>query len=237
MWYHINVMDSASNLSNVVESIVIAHHNRLIREGIAKILEEANFHVVGQADTGRNLLQLVAQHHPDIVVVDWEVSEVDSDIIHNLTEGSPQMAIVILTRPQSAKSLLPAMQAGARGYLSVNLSPQEFVQALRMLSKGDVIVSQEMANGIKEELAACQTLETMDNLSCREREVIKLVGHGATNQEIAEDLFVSGHTVKAHLRNILNKLNLRNRQQVAVYAAQKGMVTDIESQDPFEPAP
>jgi len=147
------------------------------------------------------------------------------------------MAIVILTRPQSAKSLLPAMQAGARGYLSVNLSPQEFVQALRMLSKGDVIVSQEMANGIKEELAACQTLETMDNLSCREREVIKLVGHGATNQEIAEDLFVSGHTVKAHLRNILNKLNLRNRQQVAVYAAQKGMVTDIESQDPFEPAP
>jgi DNA-binding NarL/FixJ family response regulator len=221
---------SGTNLSNHAESIVVAHHHALICEGIAKILQEAGFHVVGQTDTGRSLFQLAMQHNPDIILMDWEVPEVAPETIHVLTEKFPRMAVVILTQPQSTEAFLPLLQAGARGYLSVNLSSQEFVQALRMLAKGDIVVSQEMANEVKVELAADQALKSKDDISGREREVLQLVCEGATNREIAERLIVSEHTVKVHLRNILNKLNLRNRQQVAAYAVQEGLVTDLKSE-------
>jgi len=225
------------NGSNKPKSIVVVHHHTLIREGIARILQEADFHVVEQADTERSLLWLVAQHNPDIILVDWEASEVDLDTIRGLTEKFPRTTIVILTRPQSSDAFLPAMQTGARGCLSVNLSAQEFVEALRMLAKGDIIISEEMVKGVKEELAADQTAKTKDDISGREREVLQLVSRGATNREIAETLIVSEHTVKAHLRNILDKLNLRNRQQAAAYAVQEGLVTDIKSENPSESTP
>jgi DNA-binding NarL/FixJ family response regulator len=222
---------SGTNLSNHTESIVVAHHHALICEGIAKILREAGFHVLGQTDNGSSVFQLAMQHNPDIMLVDWEVPEVTPDNIRVLTEKLPRTAVVILTQPQSTEAFLPLLQAGARGYLSVNLSSQEFVQALRMLAKGDIVVSQEMANGVKVELAADQALKSRDDISGREQEVLQLVCEGATNREIAERLIVSEHTVKVHLRNILNKLNLRNRQQVAAYAVQEGLVTDLKSED------
>ena len=100
-----------------------------------------------------------------------------------------------------------------------------------MLAKGDIVVSQEMANGVKVELAADQVLKSREDISGREREVMQLLCEGATNREIADRLIVSEHTVKVHLRNILNKLNLRNRQQVAAYAVQEGLVTDLKSED------
>ena len=228
---------SGINLSNRAKSVVVGHHHALICEGIAKILQEAGFHIVGQTDTGRSLFQLAVQHKPDIMLVDWEISGVAPDTIRVLTEKLPRMTVVILTQPQSKEAFLPILQAGARGYLSVNLSSQEFVQALRMLAKGDIVVSQEMADGVKVELAADQASKSRDDISGREREVLQLVCQGATNREIAERLIVSEHTIKVHLRNILNKLNLRNRQQVAAYAVQEGLVTDLKTEDASGPTP
>jgi two-component system nitrate/nitrite response regulator NarL len=219
------------NLSNHAESIVIGHHHALACEGIARILQEAGFYVVGWTDNGHSLLQLAVQHNPDIILVDWEISGVASDTIRVLTERLPHTAVVILTQPQSTEAVLPILQAGARGYLSMNLSSQEFVQSLCMLAKGDIVVSQEMAGEVKVELAADQTFKSRDDISGREQEVLQLVCEGATNREIAERLIVSEHTVKVHLRHILNKLNLRNRQQVAAYAVQEGLVTDLKSED------
>ena len=192
---------------------------------------------MGQADTGHSLFRLAIQHKPDIMLVDWELSEVAPDAIRELTEKLPHTAVVVLTQPQSTEALLPILEAGARGYLSMNLSAQEFVQALRMLAKGDIVISQEMANGVKVELAAERVQKGKDDISGREREVLQLVCQGATNREIAERLIVSEHTVKVHLRNILSKLNLRNRQQVAAYAVQEGLVTEVKSEDGSCPLP
>jgi len=219
------------NSAKQVESVVVAHHHALICEGIARILQGAGFRVLGQADSGRSLFWLAAQHKPDIMLVDCEVADMTPETIEGLTEELPGMAIVILTRPESTEAFLPILQAGARGCLSVNLSSEEFVQALRMLAKGDIVVSQEMVQGVKEELVADQVRKSKEGISGREREVLQLVSRGATNREIAERLIVSEHTVKVHLRHILNKLNLRNRQQVAAYAVQEGLVTDIKSED------
>ena len=220
---------SGSHPSSHAESIVVAHHHALVCEGIARILQEAGFDVVGQAETGHSLFQLAVQHSPDIILVDWEVSEVNPDTIREFTGKFPRTVVVILTRPESTEALLPILEAGARGYLSVNLTSQEFVQALRLLAKGDIVVSQEMVNEVKVELAADQASKNKDDISGREREVLQLVCEGATNREIAERLIVSEHTVKVHLRHILDKLDLRNRQQVAAYAVQEGLVMDIKS--------
>jgi DNA-binding NarL/FixJ family response regulator len=228
---------SGSDFSNPTESIVVAHHHALLCEGIAKILQEAGFHVVGQTDTGRSLFQLAVQHNPGIMLVDWEISGVAPDTIRVLAEKFPRTAVVILTQPQSTEAILPILQAGARGYLSVNLSSQEFVQSLCMLAKGDIVVSQEMAEGVKVELAGGQALKSRDDISGREQEVLQLVCEGATNREIAGRLIVSEHTVKVHLRNILSKLNLRNRQQVAAYAVHEGLVTDLKSEDASRSTP
>ncbi|MFP3899195.1 MAG: LuxR C-terminal-related transcriptional regulator [Dehalococcoidia bacterium] len=228
---------SATRSPTGPESIIVAHHHALICEGLARILQEGGFDVVGQADTGHSLFRLAVQHRPDIMLVDWELSEVAPDPIRELTGKLPHTAVVVLTQPQSTEALLPILEAGARGYLSMNLSAQEFVQALRMLAKGDIVISQEMANGVKVELAAERVQKGKDDISGREREVLQLVCQGATNREIAERLIVSEHTVKVHLRNILSKLNLRNRQQVAAYAVQEGLVTEVKSEDGSCPLP
>lgn len=226
---------SGSNGTGNPESAVIAHQQALICEGIARILEEAGFRVAGRTNTERSLLRLGLQHKPDIMLVDWEIPRVTRQTISELTQKLPHTAVVILTRPQSAAAVLPMLQAGARGYLSLNLSSQEFVQALRMLARGDMVISQEMASEVKVELEAEQILKDQDSISGREREVLQLVCQGDSNREIAAKLIVSEHTVKVHLRNILNKLNLRNRQQVAAYAVQEGLVTDVKSEDTPEP--
>lgn len=226
---------SGSNGTGNPESAVIAHQQTLICEGIARILEEAGFRVVGRTNTEHSLLRLGLQHRPDIMLVDWETPRVTRQTISELTQKLPHTAVVILTRPQSTEAVLPMLQAGARGYLSLNLSSQEFVQALRMLARGDMVISQEMASEVKVELEAEQVLKDQDSISGREREVLQLVCQGDSNREIAAKLIVSEHTVKVHLRNILNKLNLRNRQQVAAYAVQEGLVTDVKSEDTPEP--
>jgi DNA-binding NarL/FixJ family response regulator len=222
---------SSSNLSNTAKSVVIAHHHTLIREGIVRILQEGGFQVTGQAETGQNLKNLVAEHQPDIALVDWEVSEVDAGAIHELAEGNQYLTVVILARPQSADSSLPAVQAGAKGCLSVNLSPQEFLQSLRLLVQGDLVVSRDIAEGFEKGLTDGEMHGIEDSLSGREREVICLVGQGQSNREIAEKLIVSEHTIKVHLRHIMNKLTLRNRQQIAAYAAREGLVSNI---NPYE---
>lgn len=217
------------------KSVVLAHPNRLLRESIASVLEVAGFRVIAQAQDEPTLRQLAKQHKPDIILLDWEISEVRVDAVHGLAEDVPGAIVVILTRPQPDETFVEAMRERVRGYLSVNLSPEEFVQSLRMLTKGDIVVSRDMAGEGQKALATAEPQKPVDVLSDREQEVLSLVGKGDTNREIAQKLIVSEHTVKAHLRNILNKLNLRNRQQAAAFAAQEGLVKDLKSEGNSEP--
>lgn len=219
------------------QSVLLAHPNRLIRESIASVLQRAGFRVIGQAEDGVRLRQLAVQNKPDIILLDWEISEVRVDAVRGLAEDVPGAIVVILTRPQSTETFVEAMREGVKGYLSVNLSPEEFVQSLHMLIKGDIVVSRDMAGEVQKGLTATGAAKTAEGLSYREKEVLGLVGNGATNREIAQRLIISEHTVKVHLRNILGKLALRNRQQAAAYAGQKGFVKEIKSENNTEAAP
>jgi two-component system nitrate/nitrite response regulator NarL len=211
--------------------VILAHPHTLIREGIVRILREGGFNVLGQADDLPDLHRLASQHQPDIVILDWEISSNHTDAVKGLSKTFPGICIVVLTRPQASGDFLEALAAGAGGYLSVNLSPEDFVQSLHMLARGSLVVAKEKIQGEEVELNLEKPPAPSEELSERETEVLALVGKGETNREIAEDLIISENTVKIHLRSILSKLDLRNRQQAASYATKVGLVKDNKPEE------
>lgn len=204
-------------------------------DSIASLLTKAGFRVTGQADNETRFRQLVSKHKPDIIMLDWEISETRVGAISGLTDEVPNAIVVIITRPQPYETFVAAMREGVTGFLSVNLPPEDIVQSLRMLIKGDLVVSRDLVLDVQKGLAGAEPLNPSKILSEREQEVLELVSEGATNNEIAQQLIVSDHTVKTHLRNILNKLNLRNRQQAAAYAVREGLAKDIKLKNNSQP--
>jgi DNA-binding NarL/FixJ family response regulator len=212
-------------------AIVLAHPHALIREGIARILEEAGFRVLGRVDTWSGLEKLVSHHKPTTVLLDWEIAETHTDMVQSFSKKYPDALIIVLTKPHASESFMQAIAAGARGYLSLNLSPEDFVQSLQMVIRGSLVVSDEMSGETEKMTANHYQLAAKEILSEREVEVLTSLGRGSSNREIAEELIISEHTVKVHLRTILNKLNLRNRQQAAARAMKMGLLKDIKTEE------
>jgi DNA-binding NarL/FixJ family response regulator len=146
-------------------------------------------------------------------------------------------AVVLVGRPESPAGVVDAIQAGARGCLSLDLPGEQFVSRLRVLAQGDFVVSGELASSLSQQWGNKTGAETTDGLSDREREVLVLVSTGATNKEIAQELTVTENTVKVHLRHILDKLDLRNRQQLAAYAVREGLAEDSDDVEEEWPQP
>jgi DNA-binding NarL/FixJ family response regulator len=201
-------------------SVLLAHNERLVREAIAGILQQADFVVLDQTDAIDQLQQRVRQHHPDLLLLDWELLKGQTDAVPALAREFPDSRIVILSPAQLPPLVSTLLEAGASGCLSLNLSSEELIESLNMINKGDIIVSRGIVKELVQGLDQGNDPEELFNsLSERQREVISLVVNGMTNREIANTLIITENTVKVHLRNILDKLDLRNRQQLAAFAA------------------
>ncbi|MCZ7665262.1 MAG: response regulator transcription factor [Thermoleophilia bacterium] len=200
--------------------MILAHHHALLREGLAALLEAGEYQVVAQADNGSDILSLVEQHSPNMVLMEWKAPGVDEFLIRELAGLSSGPVVVLMTRPESSDELGGSLQAGVSGCLSVNLSAKDFLRALRILAEGDLVVSHEMAAAL---LDPEDGRANAAGLTPRELEVLRLVAEGATNREIGQELLISQHTAKVHVRRVLSKLGLRNRQQAAAYAASQGL--------------
>ena len=212
-------------------SVLLAHNERLVREAIAGILHQAELGVLDQTDTIDQLQQRVRQHNPDLLLLDWKLLEGQTDAVRVLATAFPNSRIAILSPAQPLPAVRTLLEAGASGCLSLHLSSKELLESLNMISNGDIIVSR----GIVKELDQGNDREELFNsLSERQREVISLVVHGMTNREIASTLIITENTVKVHLRNILDKLEVRNRQQLAAVAAQRGLASLTPSSDSVE---
>jgi DNA-binding NarL/FixJ family response regulator len=231
-------MASRENPPNTQISILLALRYALIREGIIRILQDANFPIVGETDSVEELHRLTTRFNPSLVLLDWYLPENPSDTIRTLIEQTNYRgSIVLISRPQTPESILSVIQVGARGCLSLNLTSEEFVSRLHMLARGDFVISHELTPKLDKQVVAVRggsERETREDLSERELEVLTLVSCGATNREIAESLTITENTVKVHLRHILEKLDLRNRQQAAAYAVQEGLVKDVGSPESEE---
>jgi two-component system, NarL family, nitrate/nitrite response regulator NarL len=201
-------------------SVLLAHNERLVREAIAGILQQAGFSVLDQTDAIDQLQQRVRQHNPDLLLLDWQLLEGQTDTVRALAREFPDSRIVILSPAQPPSSVSTLLAAGAGGCLSLNLTAEELIESLNMIRKGDIIVSRGIVEQLVQRLDQGNDREELFNsLSERQREVISLVVNGMTNREIASTLIITENTVKVHLRNILDKLELRNRQQLAAFAA------------------
>lgn len=216
---------SDADLKGQKKGIVFVHRYALIREAIARLLQEHGYDVTVLCDLEDSGIH---DHLCDIglLLLDWEVFQSTPDIMNSIIERNPDINIAVLTQSASNDDLFTAFSMGIKGYLSFHLSAHEFVQTISTLQRGDMVVTKDVTGSFLQGGLTKTRRQRKDGLSEREMDVLRYIGGGSTNREIAEKLFVSEHTVKVHLRSILNKLTLRNRQQIAAYAAREGLTAD-----------
>ena len=209
-------------------SILIADDHEVVRNGIRSYLETiTDFQVVGEASSGEETLSLVAELIPDIVLLDLIMPGMDGiETTRRVKHVSPRTQVVVLTSYHEDVHIFPALKAGAISYILKDMKMEKLVDVLHRAVQGEVTLHPRVAarvlQNIRGENGEEQPLFT--ELTDRETDVLKLIANGLTNSQIAEKLVISENTVKGHVSNILSKLHLADRTQVAVYAWQQGIV-------------
>jgi len=208
--------------------VLIAEDQQLIREGIASLLRiQDGIDVVGTATNGQQAIELVAELAPDIVLMDVRMPIMDG--VQATTLICAQFStckVLMLTTFDDEEYIVKALQAGAKGYLLKDIPPGDLAQAIRLAHAGIYQLDPAVAGKLVAALTRAETITTQARaqaaapsvLTGREIEVLRLIALGATNREIALQLVVSEGTIKNHISNILNRLDLRDRTQAALYA-------------------
>jgi DNA-binding NarL/FixJ family response regulator len=190
----------------------------LFREGISRIINQAEMAVVAQAGNGREAIQLFRQYRPDVMLLDPNLADMKGvDVISAIRAEFANARIIVLTSAKGDVEIHSALAAGARGYLLKNISPLDLTHAIRKVHAGKTYISAEVAA----QVAECMT----DNrLTTRETEVLRQVAKGKRNRDIAEILFISEDTVKVHVKHIMEKLDANNRTQAIAIALRRGIM-------------
>ena len=210
--------------------VLLADEKEVFREGLARLLEEQeHIKVVSRCSNGEQAIKKVKETEPDVVLMDSNISECDSSkATQQIKESSPKVKVAMLTDSKSEEALFSAIEAGATGYLGKDMKVSELVKSIDLIVKGEVVVSPPLAGKLVGKFTSMRADEVeVKTVSQREVEILQLLAKGATNKEIAETLFIAENTAKVHLKNILEKLQLRNRQQAVAYAVKQGLVTEI----------
>jgi DNA-binding NarL/FixJ family response regulator len=215
--------------------VLLLDDKEIIRESLAKLLEDQDkIEVVSQCSKVKQALEEVKRSEPDLVLIDGNLSECESsEAARRINESAPKIKVAVLTDSKNQKRLISAIESGATGYLHKETKVDDFIESIDLIGKGGVVISPQVAEHLGEKLSSVSEDETQPQteLSDREVEIVRLLAKGATNKKIAEDLFIAENTVKVHVKNILQKLQLRNRQQIAAYAVQQGLVTDLTNSE------
>jgi DNA-binding NarL/FixJ family response regulator len=206
--------------------ILIADDHSLFRDGLRSLLQAQGHEVVGEARNGRQAIELATTLHPDLVLMDVSMPELDGvSATRRLTEQNPGIKVVMLTASEHNETLFEAIKAGAQGYLLKNLEADEFFSLLDRASNGEPALTPTLARKLLQEFAKPPAApqpaaeNQPDALTDREREVLELMVEGVTsNRQLARRLDLSENTVKFHVRNILDKLRLHNRAEAVGYA-------------------
>lgn len=197
----------------------------LLREGVRALLStEPQMTLVGEAANGQEVLRQIETLQPDVVLLDLKMPVLSGlEVIKALREAHNPTPILVLTSFADDENVLPAIKAGALGYLLKDSSPEELLQAIRDVHAGQSSLHPLIARKLIQELNQPTELPpTAEPLTARELDVLKLIAQGLANQEIATQLVVSERTVRTHVSNILGKLHLANRTQAALYALREG---------------
>ena len=206
--------------------ILIADDHAIVREGLrALIATESGLELVAEAADGVEAVAKARAMKPDVILLDMMMPRKDGlGAIGDIIQENPDARILVLTSFAEDEKVFPAIKAGALGYLLKDSSPQELLQAIRNVYKGEASLHPTIARKLMRELNQPAALPpTTDPLTEREVEVLRLVAQGLSNDEIANKLVVSERTVRTHVSHILDKLHLANRTQMALYAVREGI--------------
>ncbi|MBA2363590.1 MAG: response regulator transcription factor [Chloroflexia bacterium] len=207
--------------------LLLVDDHALFREGLVNLFRyENDFTVVGEAEDADTALDKARELLPDLVLMDIDLPGADGvAATRRIKAELPHVSVVMLTVHDDTEKLMEAVKAGAEGYLVKNIRSAELLEQLRGVKRGEAAISRRMAARILEEFRRPEELpEPEGDLTQRELEVLELVADRLSNKEIAAQLFLSEHTVKNHLKNILSKLHLRSRRQAAAYGVARGWV-------------
>lgn len=211
--------------------IVIVDDHVLFREGLASIISsEPDIEVVGLAGTVARAVEVVCGLKPDVVLMDFYMPDgTGADASGAILAQCPDIKILFLTMSEADENLFMAIRSGAKGYLLKNMSPSKLVSSIRSVAKGESALSRTMTLRLMEELSRTTAAERPASpasvkLTKRELEVLNAIAGGHSNQEIAQQLFLSENTVKYHVHSILDKLNLPDRRSAADYARKNHLI-------------
>jgi len=206
--------------------ILMADDHPVVRRGLRTLIgSEPGMELVDEAADGVEAVEKVKTRQPDVILLDLMMPRMSGlEAIAEIKKFDPEARILILTSFAEDDKVLPAIKAGALGYLLKDSSPDELLEAIRDVYRGESSLHPTIARKLINELNQPSDLPpTTDPLTEREVDILKLVAQGLTNHEIAQRLVLSEWTVRTHVRNILDKLHLANRTQAALYALREGL--------------
>jgi two-component system, NarL family, response regulator LiaR len=212
-------------------TILLVDDHEVVRKGVRAYLDTLpDFNVVGEAASGEEALTLVTEFIPDVVLMDLIMPGIDGvETTRRIKKISPRTQIVVLTSYHEDVHIFPALKAGAIGYILKDMKMDKLVEVLHRAVQGEVtlhprVAARVLQNIRRDHMEDNEDAQLLSDLTDRELAVLRLIANGLTNSQIAEKLVISENTVKGHVSNILSKLHLADRTQVAVYAWQKGIV-------------
>jgi DNA-binding NarL/FixJ family response regulator len=204
-------------------TVVIADDHPVVREGLAAILKsQSDIKVVGQASNGEETLEVCNQHLPDVLLLDLRMPRKDGlQVMTELGARTVSRArVIVMTTYDSEDDIRRSVKSGAKGYLVKGAAPEQIRESVRRVAAGESVLSSNIAAKLAESIARPQ-------VSKRERQVLKYLGNGRSNKEIAQVLYISEHTAKAHVRSIMTKLNANSRTEVMAIAVKHGLLKAV----------
>jgi len=214
--------------------VLLADDHPIVRDGLRKLLAlEDDIEVVGEASDGRQVLEMIQEHEPDVLLLDLRMPNLDGlSVLQTLQQNEKKTRVIVLTASEDKNEFVQAMKLGCSGIVLKQTATELIVKSIRKVHSGEIWLDSHTTAAVMRQFASpSETSSPLANgkgrerspLSAREREIVALVAQGYKNKEMAEKMFISEQTVKNHLHNIFDKLGVSDRLELALYAIHKGL--------------
>ena len=208
--------------------VLVADDHGVVREGLRAVLSpEPDMEVVGEATTGKEVVERAAELRPDVILMDIQMPETNGiEATHRILDANPDVGVVVLTMYEDDDSVFAAMRAGARGYVLKGAPPSEILKVVRAVAAGEAHFGPEIARRLMSffsEPSPASTQDIFPELSAREVEILDLIAQGHTNAKIAARLYLSPKTVGNHISHIFTKLQVADRAHAIIRAREAGL--------------
>lgn len=213
--------------------VLLVDNEEVFREGLSRLLkDQPHIEIVYQCSSGKEAIEKSDETKPDVILMSSQITDLEAlEAVKEIRKRSPDIKVAMITRPGEVPNPLQFLKSGARAYLAKTISAIDLVKSIELISSGRIIIGHDFAKSFLDEIAfaekvdSVQAAKTKSSLSAREIEIAILITEGYTNKEIAQKLFIAENTVKVHVKNMLKKLELRNRQQLVAYSVLQNWVS------------